>query len=57
MNFNINSEKEEENRVICDLKNSEVLGLWFGEFNELCKQLGENWYVEVNYDVVKKAVV
>ena len=55
--LNINSGKKEESRVICDLKNSEVLELWFGEFNELCKQLGENWYVEVNYDVVKKTVV
>lgn len=55
-NMNINS-KEEGSRVICDLKNSEVLGLWFGEFDELCKQLGENWYVEVTYDVVKKGVV
>ena len=55
-NMNINS-KEEGSRVICDLKNSEVLGLWFNEFDELCKELGEKWYVEVNYDVVKKAVV
>lgn len=55
--LNINSGKKEESRVICNLKNSEVLELWFGEFNELCKQLGENWYVEVNYDVVKKTVV
>lgn len=54
-NVNINS--KEGSRVVCYLKNSEVLGLWFDEFDGLCKQLGKNWYVEVTYDVVKKAVV